>query len=459
MMITKKSLLTAGMAGLALMSFGAMAEVSPEEAAKLTTTLTPMGAERAGNAEGTIPAWNPDFKVPASYKGPGEYYPDPYADEKPLFTITAANMDQHADKLTPGLKAMFKTYPETFKMNIYPSHRNGSYSEFKEQQVIANATRGKLIADGNGVENVYGGPGFPIPKNGLEAVWNITTGPAPHAYTAQIGSAVIYRNGKQTIGRKSTISLSPFLDPNDSLENFKAENKPRIYQINLLLAPTRKKGEAFLVHDFVNQKLQPRAAWNYLPGTRRVRRAPTVGYDTPQGLGNLQTTDGFFGFNGAPDRYNWTLLGKKEIYIPYNSYKFEDPNVSYKELLPVGHANPDYMRYELHRVWVVQADLKDGERHVYKKRVLFIDEDSWGVALADQYDSHDVLWRTTAINRLYAFDLPGLSGRAAMYNDLISKEYFVDGLYNEEGGVPAYNVNPKKVSYFTTGNLRKVGVR
>ena len=46
----------------------AFAAVSPEQAAELGKTLTPMGAEMAGNADGSIPAWDPTGgPVPAGF--------------------------------------------------------------------------------------------------------------------------------------------------------------------------------------------------------------------------------------------------------------------------------------------------------------------------------------------------------------------------------------------------------
>ncbi|MFK0572172.1 DUF1329 domain-containing protein [Endozoicomonas sp.] len=457
----KKSLLAIGVTALSLIAGQTVAQVTPEEAKKLKNELTPIGAERAGNAEGTIPGWNPNFQVPAEYKGSGNYYPDPYKDDKALFTITAENMDQYKDKLSPGTRAMFKNYPETFKMTIYPSRRDGRYSNFVEQQVYENATRAQLIEGGNGVVNAFMGTPFPMPKTGIEALWNQMMRISAYSSEGNYSAMVVYRNGSRLHGRQNTVTYSPFLDPKLTLESFGAngDQNPRIYQVTKTLKPSRAKGTSFLVHEFVNPKLKPRSAWSYIPGLRRVRRAPTINYDSPQGLGNMQTTDAFLGFNGAPDKYNWKLVGKKEVYIPYNNYQFESPELTYDDVLLMGHANPDYMRYELHRVWVVRGDLKEGERHVYKTRDLFIDEDSWQTVLADHYDNRDVLWRTTSINTINQFDLPGIGGRTALYYDLISRDYMAASLLNEENGVPEYNQDKKQLSYFTPNSLRKLGLR
>ncbi len=437
----KRSFLAVGITALSLASTPVLAKVTPEEAARLNNDLTPIGAERAGNAEGTIPPWNPNFQIPAEYQGTGNYYPNPYKDDEVLFTITADNIDQYKDKLTPGTQALFKNYPETFRMDIYPSRRDGRFSSFAEQQVFENATRAELIEGGNGVINAFMGTPFPVPKTGIEVLWNQMMRIGAHTSDGMYSAMVVYRNGSRLHGRQHTVSYSPFLDPENTLESFgaKGDENPRIYQVTKTLKPTREKGTSYLVHEFINPKLKPRAAWSYIPGVRRVRRAPTINYDSPQGLGNMETTDAFLGFNGAPDKYHWKLVGKKEIYIPYNNYDFESPELTYDDVLLQGHANPEHIRYELHRVWVVRGELKEGERHVYKTRDLFIDEDSWQTVYADNYDNRDELWKTTHINSINLFDLPGIAGRTAFYYDLISRDYMAANLLNEENGVPEYN--------------------
>ena len=89
--------LVATIAGLAI-GAPAMAAVSAAEAAKLGAELTPLGAVKAGNADGSIPAWEGGLTSAAqagfpNYR-PGQHHPDPYASDKPLYTVTSANMAQ-----------------------------------------------------------------------------------------------------------------------------------------------------------------------------------------------------------------------------------------------------------------------------------------------------------------------------------------------------------------------------
>src|ERR1700739_2162546 len=176
--------------------------VSPQEAARLGQDLTPLGGEKAGNADGTIPAWTGGIKSAAegafpAYKS-GEHHPDPYASDKPLFTITAANMSQYAAKLTEGHKALFKAYPD-YKMIVYPTQRSAAAPERVYEASKRNATTAKLVPDGNGFTGAIGGTPFPIPQNGLEVFWNHVTRYRGVAVGLQVGQAPMTASGAYTL--------------------------------------------------------------------------------------------------------------------------------------------------------------------------------------------------------------------------------------------------------------------
>ncbi|MRI33825.1 DUF1329 domain-containing protein [Endozoicomonas sp. OPT23] len=459
MKTTKKSLLAAGISTVLLASFNVSAKVLPEQAEKLGKELTPVGAIAAGNAEGTIPAWNPDFQPPADYKGTGSRYVDPYKDEKPLFTITAANVQQYKGKLSPGQVKMFEAYPDTFRMDVFPSHRDGSYTDFVNENTIRNATRAELAADGNGVVNAFGGAAFPMPNNGVEAIWNSGQAGEPIYYKRTYDDILVYKDGTQIKGTATTERLAAFFDSRMNIAEFKEGKHPRLYYMTQIHAPTRDKGSATLVYSPVNPSIAPQSAWTYSPGVRRVRRAPTVAYDSFEGLGKFRTVDSGSGFNGATDKYDWKLVGKRELYIPYNNYKFDSADADYKELFPAGHANPDYVRYELHRVWEVEATLKEGERNVFRKRVVYMDEDSWTISVADMYDNREKLWRVILATSINKYDVPGVAARSYMQHDLLSKEYAADRLTNGHPLFPINDETIKEISYFKPASLRKLGVR
>ncbi len=381
-------ILGVGLASLVLgFTVSTHAAVSKQEAKKLGTELTPLGAERKGNADGSIPAWSGKLSgVPAglSYMGSGDVYPDPYGKEKPIYSVTKQNLPNYQDLLTPGLQALMNKYPETFNVPVYPSHRDARWSKLVERRTSWNAINTVLVNGIDGMQNYTGGVPFPMPKSGVEVMWNARI---VHPHPTIVGSfddIAVYLDGNRQMRRNDYVSEFPYSYPQNKIGDTGSQIGINAALVHVTTQkPARNKGMMTVVHEPVDQVKHPRKAWVYLPGSRRVRRAPTVGYDTPDGPGGLVTVDDSLGFNGAMDRYDWKLVGKKEMLIPYHAYKFDNPGADYNMLLLPGHANPKYMRYEKHRVWVVEANLKKGQRHVYAKRRWYIDEDSWQIVLLE----------------------------------------------------------------------------
>lgn len=425
------------------------AAVPAEQAARLGNTLTPVGAERAGNADGSIPAWDGGL-APSD-----DRYSDPFAGEQPLFVITAANAADYADRLSPGQLALLKRYPDSFRMPVYPSHRTAAYPQAVYELAAQNAVRTKLTEDGNGLVDFSENLAFPIPQNGLEAIWNHLTRYRGGALERTFVQVPVQASGAYTpVKINEKMSWPTFLKETPDAE---ATDNILLYFVQEVLAPARLTGEVLLVHETLNQVTQPRQAWSYNAGQRRVRRAPQIAYDAPGTASDGQrTTDNLDMFNGAPDRYDWTLVGKQELYIPYNSFRLASRDLSYKQILTPGHINPDYTRYELHRVWKVEATLKSGERNIYGKRVFYLDEDSWQISIADHYDGRGELWR---VGEEHAFpyrdaQVPWTTAEA-LY-DLQSGRYLVGGLSNEEG--KGYDFTQRfNYSDFTPQAIRRLG--
>lgn len=446
MITTKKIALGAA---LFLASTLVQAATTAENAAKLGTTLTPVGAEKAGNAAGTIPAWTGGLETSA------DRYTDPFASEKPLFIIDANNAEQYKDNLSPGQLAMFKKYPDTYKLPVYPSHRTSKLPQKVYDAAKANATNTTLSEDGNGVVNYVEAVPFPIPENGLEVIWNHLTRYRGGALERSFAQVPVKSNGAYTAVKiTEKLSRPQYLNDTDGAED---KDNILLYFVQEVTAPARLTGNILLVHETLNQIIQPRQAWTYNSGQRRVRRAPQVAYDAPGTASDGQrTSDNSDLYNGAPDRYDWKLVGKQELYIPYNSYKLASRELKYDDVLKPGHINPDHTRYELHRVWKVEATLKEGERHIYDKRVFFIDEDSWQVAIVDHYDGRGELWRVGEAHHFQFrdVDVPLLTGE--MLYDLQSGRYLAGSLTNEEG--PGYDFTQTfKFSDFTPQAIRRQG--
>lgn len=451
--LSKKSLLAAGV--LACFMGSATAAVSPEEAAALGTTLTPLGAEKAGNKAGTIPEWTGGITTPVAGFKTGGHYPDPFPDDKPLFTIDASNMEKYKANLTPGQMALMKRYP-TWKMKVYPTRRSAGYPKGIYEETKANATKVKLVESGNGFTGTTGGTPFPIPKSGLEAIWNHITSYKGDTYRTSWSQAPVTAGGDYNL-----VSFDYEYDFVYSHQGKKPEEREAnllFYFLQLIKQPPRLAGSVLLVHEFADQVTQPRKAWTYNPGQRRVRLAPNVAYDNPgTAADGLRTNDDFFMYNGATDRFEWKLNGKKEIYVPYNSYVINGPTLKVKDVLKAGHVNPEPARYELHRVWEVEANLKSGISHLYKKRFFYLDEDSWVILVADQYDNRGQLWRVSEQHTTQYYDVPFLAPGLEVKHDLQSGRYIALAIRNEETRV--YDRVPLTPADFTPDALRSKGTR
>lgn len=449
-------LLRAGFFSLSLLaSQQSVAAVSAEEIARLGKDLTPIGAEQAGNAEGSIPPWTGGIDASVGQRDAAGFLSDPFAADKPLFTITAENVEQHKDKLTPGQVALFKRYPQTYRIPVYPSRRSVSLPEDYLNITRLNAADTELAEGGNGLQSYRsGGLPFAIPQSGIEVVWNHIG-----RYRGLALQRMVVQASPQASGAFTPSLIKQQLAYPVGLSDYSASEMANVlyFYREEFLAPARQAGGVLLVHETINQVKEPRMAWQYNAGQRRVRRAPQIAYDSP-GAEGMRTVDDFDMFNGSPDRFDWQLVGKKEIYIPYNSFKMGSPKLKYSDIIQPGHLNPEHARYELHRVWHVTGTLKKGQRHIYSRRDLFIDEDSWQAAQADAYDGRGQLWRVSEGHGIFFYDqqLPQFS--AETHYDVLSGRYAVSSLYNEQGNAYQFGMQYSR-KQFTPSALRAAGIR
>jgi hypothetical protein len=462
-MQTKKFLAAASACALTLGLVPALetahAGISAEQAARLGADLTPLGGEKAGNAAGTIPAW--DGGLSSSAKAgfpnfqPAGHHPDPYASDKPLFTITAANMNQYADKLTEGHKALLKQYKDYF-LKVYPTHRSAAVPQRIYDATKRIATTANLTAGGNGVTGAAEGIPFPIPNEGVQIFWNHVLRYRADAAQRIIGQAPMTASGSYTLVKfKDEFYMAYSLA---GATEAKLDNVI-LYFIQETIAPARVAGEILLVHETLDQSKEKRRAWLYNPGQRRVRRAPDVSFDNPgTNADNLRTSDQFDMYNGSPERYTWKIVGKKEMYVPYNAYTLHSDKVKYSDILKPQHINQDLARYELHRVWVVDSVLRPGTSHVYKRRTLYVDEDSWQILVVDCYDTRDQLWRVQEGHVIEYYDVPSLWTTLELVMDLQNRRYLALGLVNEEPKTYDFTIK-RTIANYQVSALRSLGVR
>lgn len=451
-----------------VLALNGYAGVSESRARQLGESLTPFGADKDGNGKdpGTgrgIPAWTGGIEkedIPESYEGPGDHHPSPWPEDEVLFTIDNENKDQYADKLPDGVIKMMETYPDTFEVPVYRSRRSHSAPQWVNENTQKNAVRAQL--EDTGVDQAFGGIPFPIPhgsnnEKARQIMWNHKLRWRGVYVVRRSSETAVQRNGDYNLVTSQQEVYFRYYDPELSFEEL---NNIIFYYLSFTKAPARLAGGAVVVHETLDQQELPRQAWGYNAGQRRVRRAPNLSYDTPiAGADGLRTADDTDMYNGAMDKYNWELVHPEpvEMYIPYNNYEISSDEITYEQLLMPGHTNPDYQRWELHRVWVVEGTLKEGERHVYQKRRFYIDTDSWQIAVADQYDRRGELWRVSIAYIKNYYEVPTTWSALDTYHDLRSQRYHLQLLDNEESSTLDFTQPVPSPRYFHPAALRRRG--
>ncbi|MBP8255846.1 MAG: DUF1329 domain-containing protein [Opitutaceae bacterium] len=425
-------------------AFGAnttRAAVGADEAKQLGATLTEFGAEKAGNKDGSIPAYTGGLEKVASYDSKTmNTYIDPFAAEKPLYTVDAKNLGQYEGQLTAGTLAMLKQYP-TFKVNVYPSHRTFRYTSSVLQNTVKNATTAKLVGqiEGDALSGAdegnlpYAGIPFPIPKTGYEVLWN---------QLARFSAAVSHNVGDGflidtagTIAKLAGVDewfVHPWYDTKGTL---RAKTFDALFGFSATLtAPPSSAGIVFLNYYTPNAAEGGQRVWFYTPGQRRVRLAPEFAYDVPiASYGGVTVWDDIYGYLGRMDRFDYKIVGKKEVLVPYNAFGPTN-TLQIKEVLGTKHVNPSAVRWEKHRVWVVDGTRKATARHVYSRRTFYVDEDCWCIVSSEAYDSAGALWRVSHYYTFPTYDTGGFNIDTWSTNDLIKGNYFILNTAHAESG-------------------------
>ncbi len=407
----------------------AHAQSATPDATLLTTTLTPMGAERAGNADGSIPAWTGGVVSPPLPPGTPVYV-RMFEDEQPLYTVDASNMDQYADLLSEGTKAQIQKYGMT--VPVYKTHRTAAAPQYVYDNAAKNVTRAQLDPRGGrlGFTGAVGGPPFPIINTadpltgGAQLIWNHLTAWLDYSDWSQFNPGCVVINGKLIlVGATFSRSIYPYYAPDVTPENYGGYYSKGNYYYK---APAAVIGQEDLVWHSTNVNIHPDIVWTLLNGQGRVRKAPNQSYDDPNpssdGIASLDESSCFY---GNPSQYDWSYVEKKELLVPYNCNKQNFTNI--EELCGPHFINPEYMRWEKHRVWVLEANLHPGIHNVNSKRRFYLDEDTWVALLGEGYDGSGDMWKAYMICNACVPSAPATCEQQTMIFQLQTGDWVING--------------------------------
>lgn len=448
----------------ALAACGAV-QAAQNDASQLGTKLTPLGAEVAGSADGVIPAWATPGKQDTGWShGQVRGQSWKFKDDKPLYSITAANVAQYAKQLSPGQLELFKKIPD-YRMDVYPTRRTCGAPDFVVDNTRKNVGFATLDAGGVALQDAYvPGIPFPMPTTGAEVMWNMKMRYRGVGFDmSKTVSGLSPRTGGGSWLRTSTdwFMYTPWGQKGSAL--FSSFDRLEVATYFSYNEPAALAGQAGVVTTKAGEQA---STFYYFPGQRRVRRMPSYSYDSPQiGLDNQYTIDESNIFFGPMDRFDWKLVGKQELLVPYNSFGAYDASARIEDVAQQNAFAPQYRRYELHRVWVVEATVRQGMRHQAPKRMFYIDEDSWNGLVAVDYDKQGQIWKVREGYPIPVYETGTCDMEAQVQYNLVDGRYLYDmtsiGVgkkdhrwLTEDAGNPRL-----KRDFYTSDNLRAISER
>ncbi len=460
--MNNKKILVMTAGAMLFASQAAVAQPTEEQISQLGNTLTPLGAIQAGNAEGTIPSWEGGVcTAPADYspiegERGGSPYADLFPDQKPLFSITSANLAEYQDKLDEGTKELFRRYPDSYRVDVYPTERTACFPQWVYDNTIERVRNPRLEGDAPGLVNAHAQVPFPIPQDGFQAMWNSNVKfDIPRSRGTQGAYLIDASGGMQLTSIQDIEDQNLYWD--NSIDQV-PRNQPYWALIATTIAPSSVNGVKQMRHAFLNTHERDDMAWSYIPGQRRVRMAPEFKYDTVSTQsGGVLLFDEINGFSGKMDKYDFKLLGRKEMYMPYNAYKAwaAEP----RQLNTPRHHNPDLMRFELRRVWEVEATLKAGERHVQKIKRFYLDEDSWMILAYHAIDHGDQVHHVMYQPSIQRYEVPSYRNGQYVLYDMSKGIYSSASMMGAPGMTGFARVDAYPPNHFTPGALAGGGLR
>lgn len=440
-------------------------QAAEKDASRLGTSLTPLGGEIAASSDGVIPAWVPPGRQDNGWKYSevrGQHWT--FKDDKPLYSITGKNVAQYADKLSPGQLELFKKIPD-YRMDVYPTRRSCGAPDFVAKNTRENVGFASLDADGVALQDAHvPGIPFPMPSNGAEVMWNMKMRYRGVGFDmAKTASGISPRKGGGEWLRTSTdwFAFTPWGEKGSALfSSFDHLELATYFSYN---EPAALAGQAGVITSKAGEQA---TTFYYFPGQRRVRRMPSYSYDAPQiGLDNQYTIDESNVFFGPMDRFDWKLVGKQELLVPYNSFGAYDASARTENFAQENSIAPEYRRYELHRVWVVEANVRQGMRHQAPKRLFYIDEDSWNALMAVDYDKQGQIWKVREGYTIPVYETGTCDMEAQAQYNLVDGRYLYDmssvgAGKKDHRWLTEGEGNPRlKRDFYTSDNLRAISER
>jgi hypothetical protein len=396
--------------------------------------LTAMGAIRAGDQYRFVPEYTGGLTGPIRGQIKDQPPPDPYYEDSRWFTVTQSDLERYGERMPDGMRELLRRY-KSFEIPLYPSRRSASAPRAVLEGAVANLTRASTGNNGLSVAGVENGVPFPIPRTGMEAMWNHLLRWRGGPSTRTNGFVIPDAYGNLKIERYREDWLPAYV--------LGMEASAALYYRRALLDGPAEERTVLAIQDALDPVRRPRRAFYLAPKAQRPVLAPDFVYGTPDpATKGVRTADMLDMFSGALDRYLFTLIGRRTMYMPYNAYRLVQPRVEPKDFLWAEHPNPGYLRYEMHRVWVVKAELKKGYRHPVAERTYYLDEDSWQILAADHFDAKHALVRYAEAHCI-AYGEPRVFGPAVEFTyDFAERRYAVNGLANRE---PPPNLKAKLV--------------
>lgn len=455
-------LLLGAAASVAATARGALAQGAPAPSApapsapsdvgvpRLGEELTPFGAVRAGNRTRAIPPWTGGLTAAPRGYVPDRPSPDPYIEDVRWFTVGAADVERYKVRLTAGQQALLEKFPDSFELALFPSRRSAAAPQRIYDASLANADRARLGENGLALRDATVGVPFPIPANGVQAMWNHKLRWRGGTVSRTSLTVVQSGDGTRSLTRLREDFASPYAAGDPAAP-------PLLYR-RTILDPKEQAGSSLIVQGTLDPIAARTRAWVREGERGRVVQASDFAYDTPDPVtGGVCTADMLDMFSGALDRFDYTLVTRREMYMPYNAHRLTNPSLTMRDILWPHHPNPQFLRYEMHRVWVVDARLKPNFKHSLPDRTFYLDEDSWQILASEHYNGKGALLRYAEAHPLPDWQVPVLVPTMEFAFDLTADRYAARGV---ENGLPPPRYDaPLKPEDFTPDALVRRGRR